>query len=348
MDKEPTIREGAGMDKVPSIRNVAQAAGVSTATVSRTLNRPSAVAEATRRAVFAAIRTTGYQVNEAARNFRRQRTGSIVTLVPNLANPFFSQIFAGLAQVLTPAGYNLLVADTQAGPDADERLERLLGSGQCDGVVLLDGGLRPELVTQLPERGGPPLLMACEWVPGVPLPQVRIDNREGAAMAVRHLAELGHQEIGHLTGPQGNVLTESRLDGWRAALAERGLPVREEWILEGDFTLDSGAFAARRWLAMRHPPRAVVCGSDEMAIGFIGALGRAGAKVPRDVSVVGFDDVELAAHAMPRLTTIRQPRTEIGIAAATSLLKLIDGGQVSETLLPIRLVRRDSTAAPRR
>ena len=237
--------------KTATIQDVARVAGVSTATVSRTLSKPSVVAATTREAVLSAVAETGYRVNTTASNLRRQRTGSIIVLLPNIANPFFSQILAGLASVLTPAQYGMLIADTQSGPDPDQLLGDYLTSGQADGLVLLDGSLSPEV---LATPGRPPVVMACEWMGG-DLPSVRVENGRGAATAVAHLAQLGHRAIGHVTGPRGNVLTESRLEGFRVGLASMGLPLRDDWVLEGDFSMDSGAAAARgsRWRSVPRP-----------------------------------------------------------------------------------------------
>ncbi len=212
------------MDKrVATIQDVARVAGVSTATVSRTLSKPSVVAESTREAVLNAVAETGYRINSTASNLRRQRSGSVIALVPNLANPFFSQIMAGMSAVLTHAGLGLLVADTQTGTDPDERLSHFLRSGQADGLVLFDGSLSLAAL-DVPRR--PPVIMACEWMAGG-LPSVRVDNALGAQMAVSHLAAMGHRAIGHVTGPRGNVLTETRLSGYLRGLAEHGLERRE-------------------------------------------------------------------------------------------------------------------------
>lgn len=333
--------------KTANIQDVARAAGVSTATVSRALSTPDLVAEPTRHAVLAAVRTTGYVVNHAARNLRQQRTGSVVALVPNIANPFFSRILSGIAATIAPAGYNLLIADTQSGPDAEERLLGYLDKGRADGLILFDGSVpRAHLDRRRAPRALPPFVMACEWIGGLEAPGVRVDNAAGARLAVEHLAGLGHRRIGHLSGPDDNVLTAARRDAYRRVLAERGLPQREDWIYAGDFSLDSGAFAARRWLAMSDRPTAVFSASDEMACGFIGTVQRSGARVPGDVSVVGFDDIEIAAHGAPRLTTVKQPRTGLGVRAAELLLTLIAGeaAPAGHTILPVQLVVRDSTA----
>jgi LacI family transcriptional regulator, repressor for deo operon, udp, cdd, tsx, nupC, and nupG len=331
----------------PRIQDVARAAGVSTATVSRALSKPEVVSPATLAAVLAAVRDTGYTINQAARNLRRQRTGGVVALVPNLANPFFSRILAGIAGVLAPAGYALLVVDTK-GPGVDGHIARSFDRSRADGLIVFDANLPPE---DLAASGLlPPALLACEWIEGSKLPTVRVDNREGASLAVGHLADLGHRAIGHVLGPAENVLSLARAAGVRSALAARGLPVRDEWFLPGDFTLDAGAAAARSWLALDERPSAVFCSSDEMACGFIGEVQRRGLMVPRDVSVVGFDNIEIVAHTTPPLTTICQPRWSIGETAARLMLGLIAGERIpgAEVVLPVELIVRGSTAPPPR
>ncbi len=328
--------------KSANILDIARLAGVSTATVSRTLSNPAVVAETTRLNVMRAVHDTGYRVNRTARNLRRQRTGSILALVPNLANPFFSEILSGLASVMTPLGYGLLVADTRTDPDANARLAGYLRDGVADGIVVFDGALSPGAFLQ---GAHPPVVMACEWIEA-PLPSVTVDNAAGAALAIRHLAEMGHRAIGHVTGPPGNVLTRSRLEGVEAALDRLGLPRRADWIFPGDFSLASGAAAAARWRALPDRPTAVFCASDEMACGFVGALQHAGVAVPGEVSVVGFDGIEIGAHLTPALTTVRQPRRGIGERAARTLVGMIDAEVLTapSQVIPVELIRRASVA----
>ncbi len=328
--------------KPATIQDIAREAGVSTATVSRTLSHPERVAEPTRAAVMDAVRRTDFRINRTARNLRRRRSGSVLALVPNLANPFFSEILSGLSDVLAGSGSGLLVGDTQIGPDPTGRLNDYLVGGMADGAVIFDGHL-PEGMRIDVSR--PPLVLACEWSTQR-LPSVRVDNEGGAMLAVRHLIEHGHRAIGHVTGPSGNVLTMSRLSGVRRALDEAGLPLREDHVFGGDFGLASGAAAAERWLALAERPTAVFCASDEMACGFIGALQHSGVGVPTDVSVVGFDDIEVSAHLTPALTTIRQPRRLIGERAAHLVLGLIEEKEApfEDEVLPVELIERGSVA----
>lgn len=324
----------------PKIVDVARLAGVSTATVSRVLSNPDVVSAETRRLVEEAIRQTGYRLNHAARNLRHRRTGGVVALVPNLSNPFFSQILAGMAAVLAPAGYNLLIADTRT--EGRGSLLRYAEPSRADGLIVLDGSLPADELTRRT-----PLVLACEWIPGLAAPRVKIDNRHAATLAVDHLVGLGHRRIAHVAGPPGNVLTEARLAGTRQALAAHGLPAPQ--VFAGDFSLESGRHAAGEWLALpvAERPTAVFLASDAMACGFIGEVQHRGLVVPRDVSVIGFDDIELVSHIMPALSTIRQPRQAIGGHAARRLLACIGGDvQPDDTVLPVELVLRASTAPP--
>jgi LacI family transcriptional regulator, repressor for deo operon, udp, cdd, tsx, nupC, and nupG len=338
------------MDKsFPKISDVARAAGVSTATVSRALSSPGLVSEKTRFVVYAAIEETGYIVNHAARNLRRQKSGGIVVLVPNLSNPFFSQILSGIASVVSAAGLNMLIADTQQPRGADRQIIQYLHNNRADGLIVLDGQLPGSIFlgNGRPSQR-PPVVFACEWVEGFDQPSVTIDNVAGARLAVRHLAELGHRAIGHVLGPEDNVLTVRRREGTITELQACGLPVRGEWFFEGDFSLPSGVSAAHAWLALTDRPSAVFCSSDAMACGFMSELNRHGVSVPGDVSVVGFDDIEIAEHFIPTLTTIHQPRSAIGEAAARMLVARIEGEEdsVHALKLPVELVARHSTAAP--
>lgn len=335
----------------PSIHDVAVAAGVSTATVSRTLSDPAKVSPPTRDAVLRAIEATGYRPNASARNLRRRETGAIAVLVPNLANPFFSAILSGIAEVMSEAGCNVLVNDTTPFGTGGHSFPAFANARHVDGLIVLDGLLDPAALDALgPPQIRPPAVYACEWSDRTDRPRVLIDNAAAGRAAVEHLIALGHRRIGHVSGPADNVLTRARLDGARAALAAAGLAMPKAWIYPGDFSLESGARAADLWLGQDDRPTAVFAASDVMAIGFIGAVMRHGVAVPGGVSVVGFDDLDVAAHFVPALTTVRQPRAEIGRAAARLLLKRMRMQPADRAnrpnprlVLPTELVVREST-----
>ncbi|WP_305988522.1 LacI family DNA-binding transcriptional regulator [Roseibium sp. MMSF_3544] len=313
------------VQKNARIRDVAEKAGVSTATVSRALSNPELLTEATRESVFAAIRATGYRVNKAARTLRTRQTGAVLVLVPNLGNPFFSQILAGISEKLGDHDTSVLIADTNDHSTTGKRLVDYFLDSQIDGMICLDGGLSDFELGQFRDKGvADRIVFACEWVQGADLPSVRSDNVQGARLAVRHLHQLGHRKIAHVTGPSDNVLTHARRQGMIEERSRLGLPVRDEWIIRGDFSLESGRMAAQKIIAMKEPPTAVFCASDQVAFGLISTLMGNGINVPEDMSVVGFDDIELSEHYVPALTTIRQDRRALGAKAASLLLACID------------------------
>ena len=319
------------------LADVARLAGVSVATVSRALSRPDLLSTDTRDAVQRAITATGYRMNHAARNLRKGRTGAIVALVPNLGNPFFAKILAGMGAALNAQVYDLLVGDTMAPGGRHRALRRFLDPSRADGIILLDGQVTAGDLAALP--GAPPVVMACEWIEGAPLPRVVLDNAAGTELAARHLLALGHRRIGWIGGPEDNVLHKARVEGLARALPDPGPGYA------GDFTLESGVRAAERWLdtPAADRPTAVIGFSDESAAGFMGELQRRGVSVPEQVSVVGFDGIDWVAHLPVPLTTIRQPKRDLGSTAARVLMALIGGQPVEPcTVLAPQLVLRNS------
>lgn len=330
------------------ITDVAREAGVSTATVSRALSNPELLTEATRETVFNAIHKTGYRVNQAARNLRMQRASAVLVLVPNLGNPFFSQILAGISAQLGQSDYSVLIADTYNGDVGDGLIDYFLDR-RVDGMLSLDGSLSQAQMETFEANGvSNHIVFACEWVHDCALPSVRSDNPEGARMAIRHLYDLGHRKIAHVTGPKGNVLTRARREGMLEERDRLGLPARSEWIIRGDFSIESGAEAARQIIAMSDRPSAVFCASDMVAFGLISTLAEAGIHVPADISVVGFDDIEMSGYYVPAITTIRQDRRNMGLRAARLLLDRLGNsenavGQGYVELINVELVERQST-----
>jgi len=333
--------------KAPKITDVARIAGVSTATVSRALSKPETVAESTRNIVLAAAEKSGYRVNLSARNLRRQRTGAIVVLVPNLGNPFFSEILAGIETAVSEVDINMLVVDTRQAHTKPQLVLEYLHATRADGIIALDGSLPDEILSVASSgAGAPPIIFACEWTPRGEFSSVRANNTGGAGLAIAHLAGLGHRQIGILAGPHDNVLTHTRSAGAKAEMSKRGLELDPSHVFSGDFSLESGARAAQTWLALEQRPSALFCQSDQMAFGFISELARHDIGVPGDVSVVGFDDIDIARRFIPALTTVRQPRKELGSYAARMLIEHVltnTSLAIETTILEVELIVRDST-----
>ncbi|WP_179378586.1 LacI family DNA-binding transcriptional regulator [Jannaschia marina] len=330
------------MKPTARIADVARAAGVSTATVSRTLSSPDRVGKETRDKVLRAVEAIGYRVNAAARDLRSRRARAITVLAPNLANTFFSRIFASVQEVAGAAGLTVQISDSLV---EGERLAVFGRDGRSDGILLFDGGLDAEMVT----GWGVPVVMVCEWIDAADLACVGTDNAGGLGLAVDHLVALGHRHLAFVGGPACNVLSRERLRGFREGLARHGLTADPASLLSGDFTMESGARAARVWAAQPARASAVICASDECAFGFISEADRMGLRCPADVSVVGFDDVEFSERYIPPLTTVHQPRAALGRQAAEMLIGgLRAGGTLAAArhVLPSRLVVRGSTAPP--
>jgi LacI family repressor for deo operon, udp, cdd, tsx, nupC, and nupG len=334
-----------------NIYEVARRAGVSTATVSRVLSRPDVVAEGTRRKVLQTIERLGFTPNSAAANLRKLRTGKLLVTVPDISNPFFSQILQGIEDAAQRQGYAVLLGDTQHNPKREERYASMLKRKEADGLIFLGHRLPKEAVA-LVKAAAPkaaPIVNGCEFSPNMGVPSVHIDNARAATEAMEHLYQLGHRRIGVITGPLVSPLSRDRLRGVRAQARTRGAE-KDLVIEQGDFSVASGAAMAEQLLLRRQAPTAVFCFNDGMAIGVIQSAKRLGRRVPDDLSVVGFDDIQFARYTDPPLTTVAQPMREIGEGTVRLLLEILGGNEIAPVsiTLPHTLMVRSSTAPPRK
>jgi LacI family repressor for deo operon, udp, cdd, tsx, nupC, and nupG len=329
------------------IKEVARLAGVSTATVSRTLANPAQVSPETRARVMEAVAKVGYMPNPAARSLRSQKSHMVLVALPDLANIFFSQVLRGIEEALFAGGYGMVVGDLNGAPEKEARFVAFAAAGQVDGVLLLNGHLfRPNGDQHAaPAQLGLPMVGLCEAIPDTDIPQIEIDNRDAARQMTEYLAGLGHRRIGYVCGPAENVLERERFAGYRDGLARAGLDYDPALVWPGDWKLATGIAAGEQILAAPERPTAVFCSNDEMAIGLLRVLASAGVRVPEEMSVAGFDDIEYAAMASPALTTIRQPRRELGQQAASALLELMAGRTPPPRIcLTSELIARASTS----
>ena len=338
------------MTRNPSVKDVARLAGVSTATVSRTLNKTDSVSKETRDTVLQAAHEVGYRINHAARSLRLQRAGAIAVLIPNVSNPFFSNILAGIESVMTGSDMNVLILDSK-GTSSRTDIADYLTSQRADGIICLDGSLRPDSNTQSTMLNLP-LVFGCEWPADEgTFSSVRSDNNKGAALAIEHLVSLGHKKIACVRGPEENVLTAERQQSVVDTLIRYDLPVNPAWFFDGDFSLESGTRAAEQWRLLEDRPTGIFCFSDLMAIGVMAELIAHGIQVPDDVSVIGFDDIDIARHYVPALTTVRQQTRELGVEAANALFDKLNNSDADSVadptvrLLDVELIQRSSVKA---
>ena len=265
-----------------------------------------------------------------------------------MANTFFSKILRGIEETLFEAGYGMIISDLDGSPAKEAHFAAFTAAGRVDGAILLNGHLfgQSRDGKGKPARITVPLVALCEAIPGADIPQIEIDNRAAARTMTEHLISLGHQQIAYLSGPAMNVLEKERFRGYRDALRAEGLAFDPALVIPGDYTLETGVAAGRELLARPALPSAVFCTSDEMAIGLMRTLASAGVKVPDQISVAGFDDIEFAAAAEPALTTVHQPRRELGQTAARVLIDLLqDRPSPARIRLKTDLVMRGSVAA---
>ena len=296
-----------------------------------------------------AVAACGYRPNISARNLRRMETRQVTILIPDVTNPFFNEIVRGIERVAREHGYSVLLADTENLPVQETAYGNLLASRRTDGLILLNGRVPAGLLPATNAAKSPPVVIACEYVTNSDLPTVQIDNIDAARKATEHLVGLGHRRIGFIAGPLWNVLSRDRIHGYRDALLDSGVPFDDSLIVAGNFSLASGVASAQTLLSMPNPPTAIFASNDEMAIGAIRAARDRGFMVPRDLSVMGFDDIRFAAFVDPPLTTVSQPGAEIGRTAMAMLLNILSGREIVQrrVLLPTHLELRASTAPPR-
>lgn len=328
-----------------NITQVAKQAGVSVATVSRVINQSSSVTPETAKKVLAAIEALGYRPNAWGRSLRRGESRVVLLLVPNVSNPYYAPIIAGAEDVLRAAGYSIMLCITNVEAARRSVYLDFLESGQADGAILMDTEADDRHMDALWEKF--PLVQCCEYCANTAISHVSIDNYQAAREAALRLIELGHTRIGFVGADNRFISTIQRREGYLAALAEQGIPFRAEdqATADGDYSYASSVEAAGRLLDRPDRPTALLCISDVQALGALQAGRERGLHVPEELSVVGFDDVEYAAMFSPQLTTVRQPRYELGSAAASLLLAQMDGEQGGRVyFLPHQLVERDSTA----
>lgn len=328
-----------------TISQVAREAGVSVATVSRVMNGSGSVLPETREKVLSAIQRLGYQPNVWGRSLRRGESRVALVLVPNVSNPFYAPIIAGVEDRLNEAGYGILLCMTNARAERRAFYLEFLKDGRADGAILMEPATDDPHVAQLAKHY--PLVQCCEYCDNPEVSHVSVDNFSAAYQVVAALAEMGHTRIGFLGADNDFISTAFRRQGYQEGLRARGLEIRAEYqsLADGDYSFASGTQAARRLLEREERPTALFCISDVLARGAIQAARELGLQVPEELSVVGFDDVEYATMGYPSLTTVRQPCYDLGSTAARLLLEQIKGGTGGQSIyLPHEIMIRDSTA----
>jgi LacI family transcriptional regulator len=328
-----------------TIRDVARAAGVSVATVSRVFNDSGPVHAETRQRIREVALAMRYAPNSAARSLTTNRSNTLGVLLPDLHGEFFSEVIRGIDQTAQRDGYHVLLSSSHADGAAIEAAMRAM-RGRVDGLLVMSPDIDAEsLAANLPDSL--PVVLLNTTAPGA-YDAFTVDNYGGAYEMVRHLARPSGGEVAIITGAPTNQDARERLRGYRAAMTDAGLPVRDEREVCGDFTEAGGHRAMTALLALSPRPRAVFAANDAMAIGALSAAREAGLRVPTDVAVGGFDDIPMARYLNPALTSVRVEISELGSRAMQALLdavRLKNQHERQRVLVPARLIVRESCGA---
>jgi LacI family transcriptional regulator len=323
-----------------TIRDIAEKSGVSTATVSRILNGIGGYTDETKNRVLSVIEKTGYTPNAIARGLVSSSTRTIGVLLPCVTDSFATRLLQGIEGRAQKNGYSVIICNTESNGKRTLEYLSVLAEKRIDGLIFASEWLKDEYGNAFRKMGVPVVLVATSSIK-FPFPYVRVDDRTAAYQATTYLIEKGHRNIGLIAGnPEDPVAGLPRIEGFRQALREHGLPAESRQIAVGDFHFSSG-IAASELLSMRYPEMtAVFAASDEMALGALSWAYKNGVRIPDKLSVVGYDDAKTAEMAIPPLTTVHQPIYEMGEKAADMLLS---GNRQSENIImPVRIVERDS------
>ncbi len=330
-----------------SIKDVALKANVSTTTVSHVVNSTRFVSDKVRHAVELAIRELNYVPSAVARSLKSNSTKTIGMLIPNCSNPYFAEIVRSVEDHCFGAGYALILCNTDDDPHRQAAYLQVISEKRIDGTIIISTGEDKDLLRLLKGLTIPTVLLDRE-IREVNCDLVETAHLQGALMATEHLIALGHRRIACLAGPANLNSSVQRIEGWRTALAQSGLAAKASDLLwQSDFSSQGGFTTMQSILRSPQVPTAVFVCNDLMCIGALSAAHEAGVRVPQDMSLIGFDDIELARFASPALSTIAQPKHLIGVTAVDMVLERIQGGrlQARQVILQPELIVRNSTAS---
>ncbi len=335
-----------------TIHDVARELGVSIATVSLALSNNSVVADATMERVREVARRLNYSPSAVGRALQAKKANAIGLVVPHsgqhvFGHLYFMEVLSGVIEVVNKAEMTLVLSTASTEEEEGQAYLKILQSQQVDGIVVASAALFDINIARL-NQSGRPFVFIGRYPLNQALPAVGIDDNGGARQAVRHLLEHGHHRIAHISGPLQHLSAVDRFNGYQAELKQARLEPRADYLFEGDYTEEAGRAGMLKLLKLTEPPTALFAANDETAVGAMAVLRQAGITPGRDFPVVGFDDVLLARHVIPALTTVQQPMRELGREAAKLLLTVIQGKKLeqAQTELRTNLVIRQSCGCP--
>lgn len=327
---------------MPTIQEVAKKAGVSVATVSRVMNNPQIVTKKTRLKVEQVIQSLNYEPSMLGRNLRTSQSKLLLALIPDISNPFYSEIINGIENTAIESEYNILLCETDSSPKREAIYFNLLRNRLADGIISMDPTVNRTKLSELANQY--PVVQCSEYDEDGSISYVTIDHKRAAYQAVRHLIRLGHEKIGLINSHKMFLYARQRHEGYKMAMNEFGLTINPNWIYNtANLSFDYGQQAARVLLKADDRPTAIFAVSDILAIGALKELNESSLKVPDDIAIIGFDKISFSNMTHPTLTTISQPGYEMGCTAATMLIDKINGNEVESVIVDHELVIREST-----
>ncbi|KKE77671.1 catabolite control protein A [Oceanobacillus caeni] len=327
-----------------TIYDVAREANVSMATVSRVVNGNPNVKPTTRKKVLATIERLGYRPNAVARGLASKKTTTVGAIIPDISSIFFSELARGIEDIATMYKYNVILSNSDQNKDKELALINTMLEKQVDGILFMGGTITEEHLQQF-NTSNVPIVLAATYDDTKELASVNINYEEAAYEATKHFVDKGKKNPAYVGGGEDTSINEHKFAGYKRALAEANVPIKEEFIVQGDYSYESGLEAAKQLAALDEKPEAIFVASDEMALGVIHGVQDMGYNVPNDVEIFGFDNTRLATMVRPTLSTVVQPMYDIGAVAMRLLTKFMNKEEVAEknVILPHRIELRNST-----
>lgn len=326
-----------------NIKDVARKAGVSISTVSRVINESKIVKPETHEKVMQAIEELGYKPNAIARSLKIKNTKTIGILIPDISNQFYPEVVRGIEDIANMYEYNIFLCNTDLDKEKEIQYFDVMAEKQVDGVVYIGHDVSDELYKKFKTYGIPIILIGTDYEG---IPSVTIDNIRASKAIVRYLIKKEHVRIGMITGKHYDPITYgARLEGYKKALDEAGIPFQEELVIEGGYRFKSGYEGARKLMDMENPPTAIFVANDEMAIGAMRAALERGVMIPDELAIVGFDNIDMAGKVYPALTTVAQPMYEMGAIGMRVLTKILNEEilETNKIVLDYSLLERESS-----
>lgn len=325
-----------------SIKDVARLAGVSVTTVSRVINKNEFVRQETAQKVLKVIEETGYKPNAIARSLKIKNTQTIGIMMPDIASYLFSEVVRGIEDIANLYNYNIILCNTDLDREKEEKYMDVLVEKQVDGIIFMCNTITKKLAEKIKKNGAKTILISTDYTD---MPSVTIDNVQASKDAVKYIIDRGYKKIAFIGGQMSDAnVGLTRLNGYVSAISESGLTYNKDYICEGDFKFKSGYENAKKLLSLPDKPEAIFAASDEMAIGVVRAAMELGITIPKDLAVVGFDNIDMSKMIYPSLTTISQPFYDMGAVGMRLLTKKLNNEDVEEEkmILKHELIIRES------